>query len=142
MQFMENGKQNIPFEMAKLMIGFFHHTLTLREKDKLDKWLEDSEENIEMFEDCTEMAFRPVQSDEDFDMEEEERELRYIIELIIKHVQQTITKKERKTLDERASAVPANKKLLEELPQTHDPEQVYHWLVERFNREQKTVRLN
>ena len=88
------------------------------------------------------MTYRPKEPETDPDMDEEERALRYIIELIIKHVQQTITKQERKTLDGWASASPQNKKLLEELLQINDLEQVCHWILERFNREQHTVHLN
>jgi hypothetical protein len=35
-----------------------------------------------------------------------------------------------------------NKKLLEEMPRTTDMEQVYHWLVDRFNKEQDKIHLN
>ena len=92
---MDSNNYNIPYQMAVLMVGYFHHTITPQEHDKLDEWLEASE-HIEVFEDCMEMTYRPRQPETDPDMDEEERELRYIIDLIVKHVKQSITKEEEK----------------------------------------------
>jgi glutamate synthase domain-containing protein 3 len=88
------------------------------------------------------MAQRPVQLQAAPAMDEEERELRYIVELIIKHLHQTITEEERKTLDEWACSSEYNKKFLEEMPQTSDIEKVYYWFVERLIKEQNKIGLN
>jgi ferric-dicitrate binding protein FerR (iron transport regulator) len=129
---MENDK-NIPFHIVKLLVAFFKHTITEAERQELDKWVEASEENEEIFEDCMEMTMRPVRILPDFKLSpEEEKEFHYILELIIKYAQQTITKEERKILDEWAAADPANEELLD----------VYQWLLNKFSKCQYIFRLN
>ena len=139
---MEDKCDKIPSEIAKLIVGYFHRTLTPHEHDMLDEWLCLSDDHIKIFEDCLEITLRPVRPETNWDMDEEEREMRYIAELLVKHVKQTITEKERKTLNEWASASPHNKKFLEEMPQTNDLEKAYHWLMEKLNKEQNQAYLN
>ena len=58
---MEHGNHNIPSDIATLIVGFFHYSLTPEEHDKLDEWVCLSDENVRICEDCVEMAQRPVQ---------------------------------------------------------------------------------
>jgi hypothetical protein len=69
---MEHGNHNIPSDIAKLIVGFFHYTLTPEEHNKLDEWVGLSDEHIQIFEDCVVMAQRPVQLQTDPVMDEDE----------------------------------------------------------------------
>ena len=131
---MEDDNRSIPLYITRLIVGFFQKTLTTEEHDKLDEWIEASEDNIEVFEQCLEMAQRPPQPQE-IDLDNESTWLLYIIDLIIKKLQGTISEDEIKALEKWAASSERNQKLLEELPQTNDLKEVYLWLEQRFNRE-------
>src|SRR5260221_8680783 len=95
---MEKNNRVLPLWVARLIVGFFQHTLTEEEKDQLDEWICINDENVKIFEGCLEITLRSKQPDSD--MNYEENELRYIIDLIIKHLKRTITPEEKQILED------------------------------------------
>lgn len=50
---MEKDAQLIPFRAARLIIGYLHNRLTEIEKDELDEWVCQSDNNMIIFEQLT-----------------------------------------------------------------------------------------
>ena len=51
-----NKNQTLSLKAARLIIGFFCHTLTKDQTEELDHWLSESDENMQIFEEVLEVA--------------------------------------------------------------------------------------
>ncbi|HEX7904687.1 MAG TPA: hypothetical protein VF487_12465 [Chitinophagaceae bacterium] len=79
-----------------------------------------------------EVTLRPAEYNHESN--EKENELRYVTDLIIKHLKHTISSEEKIMLDYWLNLSDHNKKLFSELPQTDDMEVLYYWLLERWGK--------
>jgi transmembrane sensor len=48
-----SGMDEIAYRVAYLIAGFIRHTLTEKEHDELDNWVNESDHNMQLFEDLT-----------------------------------------------------------------------------------------
>lgn len=57
---MDNKTTFLSLHHAKLIIGFTHKTLRPGEHDELDKWIEESDDNMEIFEELIEKVVHKI----------------------------------------------------------------------------------
>lgn len=130
------GKQNISFEIVRLLIGHFTSTNTEAQKEALDEWIGMNEGNMKIFEQCMEKSLRSVRPDPYKD------ELAYFVNLAWKHVTNTINLVEKEILEEWINESSINKKLLIEMPVLNDMEVLYNWQLKKLEQEDNKRRMN
>lgn len=113
---MEKENLAIPFYAAFLIIGYLHNSLTDLQKDDLDEWITESDDNLEIFAELTSSVDNNVFDSDQLLIETEEAiDLWIIAGLIIRHQKSLNNEIEEKYLHEWISASERNKKLYKEL---------------------------
>lgn len=69
---MDLDNRPVPFFAARLVIGFVHNKLSEAERDQLDQWICESDENLSLFEDLIEGYGESVFDPRQFIIETEE----------------------------------------------------------------------
>ncbi len=130
----------IPIAIVKLIVGFFSNTNTDEQRDALDEWITENDDNMQVFTECVEIEGRPVRRD--LEAEEEEEEVSYLLSLVLKHLQKTIIPEEKEDLDDWLSHSEQNRKLFNEMPETSDEEILYSWMLEKCRELKRQEKLN
>ncbi len=133
------NKTFLPLHIAKLLVGYFQYTLTEQERDELDDWICESDNNMQIFGACLEVSLRPKISDPDMDAEDQ---LEFMSDIFIKYVKKTITDKENKQLDDWLNLSPYNKAVFYEMPQTDNMDIIYRWLIGKWKEAHCKIGLN
>jgi hypothetical protein len=131
----------VPVRVAKLVIGYLNHTLTEEEKDLLDEWVCESEENEQVFVALIDHA----EADKvDFARLIDQLELRShywrIAELITKEIESCINPEERKELQEWINAADDNRKLYKQLTHAANRKYFSNWLEQELSGHHNTSR--
>lgn len=124
----------IPVRVAKLVIGYLNYTLTEQEKDLLDEWVCESEENEEVFSALIDHA----EADKvDFGRLIDPLELKShywrIAELITKEIESCIGPEEKKELQEWINAADDNRKLYKQLVHAANRKYFSNWLNQKLS---------
>lgn len=124
----------IPVQIARLVIGYLNHTLTEQEKDLLDEWVCEREENEEIFVALTDKA-ETDKVDLVGLLDQLELTSHYwrIAELITKEIESCISADEKKELQDWIDTADDNEKLYRQL--THPANRKYfeYWLKQNLN---------
>lgn len=56
---------NVPLAITKLLVSYFCHTLDEAGRKKLDQWICENDQNMDVFEECLEESLKPVVFDPD-----------------------------------------------------------------------------
>ena len=129
---MDHNQTPIPFQITRLLVGYFLHTLTDKELDEMEDWMNSDEDNQLLFEECLEMALRPKQFNPV--MNEDDIDLRHIVDLFMKHINKSISPVEKETLDNFLKFSEKGRHLFNRLPNTNDAEEIYKWLLLEWSR--------
>lgn len=115
---MVKENNNIPYTVAKLVIGYLHNSLTDTQKNELDEWINASDDNMEMFGKLTAGVNDNIFDADPLLIETEEAiDLWIIAGLIVRRQQSLNNEIEEKYLEEWANASQRNKELYNQLQQ-------------------------
>ena len=65
----------IPTEIANILVAYFCQTATEQQRNQLDEWICENDQNMRVFEECLESSLLPVQPDPDRDMQFEPQQI-------------------------------------------------------------------
>jgi hypothetical protein len=135
---MQNDNRQLPFYAAKLIMKYTHNLLSEEEKDQLDEWICESDENQLIFEDLTEGMDDNILDPHEFISEADEAiEIWVIAGLITKQLQGESDEIEDKYLDQWVAADEHHQSLYEMLLRGDFRAQMISWIkkywFEKFN---------
>lgn len=118
---MAKDTRTIPVSIAKLIMGELKNTIDLHSKKRLDKWINASDENMKIFEECVVIWFGPMLDKEAIEeMEQDEIfQLWDIAGLMVRYMKRDITTTEKQALDNWISLSSRNKILFGSM--RHEP---------------------
>ncbi|WP_276504853.1 hypothetical protein [Terrimonas pollutisoli] len=130
---MEKNNQLISLYHARLVMGFLQNSLTETQKDELDDWICESDENMIVFEDLTEDFDNNVFNPEEFMYETSDViELWAIAGLIVRQQEKVITVEEQQILDTWLKDSARNRRLFKHLQNPPVLQKLIEWCkVER-----------
>ncbi len=118
---MTKDTRTIPVPVAKLIMGELKNTIDRKSKKRLDKWVNASDENMKIFEECVEVWFGPMLDKEVIEeMEPDEIfQLWDIAGLMVRYMKRDITTTEKQALDNWVSQSSLNRNLFGSM--RHEP---------------------
>jgi hypothetical protein len=126
---MENDLRQIPLPVARLIMGFSHNSLSPEQKNILDNWVCESEDNMTIFSDLiadvSDKIFDPYQFISETD---EAVELWIIAALITKKKQKETNEVEEEYLSQWVELSERNRSLFEMMEQPAFIAQLISWL--------------
>ena len=132
---------HVPFRFARLIILFTSNMLSPEEHDELDKWVEASDENLEVFEALTSGLEDKIFSANDLIIETEDLlDVWMIAGLLARKIEGIISEEEQRSLDVWVEASEKNKALYELLQDKTNLQKLLSWV--RNQRSTNTSRLN
>jgi hypothetical protein len=123
----------VSVRVAKLVIGYLNHTLTEKEKDLLDEWVCESEENEEVFAILIDNAeVDKVDLVRLIDQLELSSHYWRIAELITKEIECCISPEEKKELQDWIDTAEDNRKLYRQLAHPANRTYFSNWLEQKL----------
>lgn len=118
---MEEQKISIPLKMAKILVSYFTFTATEQEKDILDEWINESDDNMQVFGDCLEVAEHRPKWINPYSDYYTPPEYWIIADYFTKYTNKTITEFEKNCLAEWRSAQEQNDQFFKDILNVSQP---------------------
>ena len=132
---MDGGDNQVPAWVAKLIIGFLHHTLSEAEGNELGDWICASDENMEVFELLTD-GYEADSIEIDYVVDDLEDMCYFwrIASFIAKEVQGSLHPAEKKVLERWIGASDENRNLYRQIVHPAHRKSVVLWMQQQLNR--------
>jgi len=135
-------KHPVPFRFARLIILYTNNMLSASEHDELDKWVEESDQNLEVFEALTDGLEEKIFSANDFIIETEDLLDTWMISgLLARKIEGIISEEEQRSLDVWVKASDKNKAIYELLQDKSNMQKLFTW-VKKSQQNMNTSELN